>query len=170
MKSFILMSILLSACGQEAQMADSNTKNTFAYASRNSNIVELFNLDNNTITVGSLDVYLDGGSVEGEFSGPLISCGNLEQHCLSSGLAISIPIGPSVPSRWRGGGLECSKISERQIEGDAFIEARCDYQGRPQTAFSFSTVRGLLSYRRLCASCEDADFVLIGDRGLFAKS
>jgi hypothetical protein len=144
------------------------TGRIFVYADRRSELAEIFDFERRLLVSGGDEIQRDPGRAENEFSGPLDSCDDSQFLCLETGLHIAVPRN-RIREFWSVSGLSCQARPTNDPEGTFGVVCRVD--GQPSSVhFLYSGARGVISYSRLCPQCRPEEFVLVGERGIFARA
>jgi hypothetical protein len=174
LNSLALIATLLlisGGCSGNQEAASKNAasvspEGVFPYRDTRSELVDIFDFNRNIGVVGGRELLLDPGNASSEFSGPIDSCGDPEFFCLATGLHIAIPRS-GVLSRWATSGLSCE--ADRTADPDTF-SAICRVEGHDiSVRFLYSMRRGIISYSRICNACRPQEYILVGDKGMFAR-
>jgi len=137
------------------------------YHSRDGWRVEVFETNRDKVTFGGEEI-LGPGRHHSEFSGPIESCADAEFYCYASVLRVAIPRAGTARS-WAAHGIECEVLNAPALAIDRAVEIRCRQGEQYIAEFSYSRQQGIISYRRQCPRCFPDEYVLVGQRGLFAS-
>ena len=117
--------------------------------------------------IGGVELQRSPRTAESEFGGPLDPCDDQRFNCLTTGLHIAVPRG-EIQERWSVSGLSCE--AEPVAAEETLTRIVCRVDGRESSVnFLYSSNRGVISYRRVCPQCPPEEFVLVGDKGMFAR-
>jgi len=161
-----------AACSSGQASADDASasglsERVFVYRDTKSELFEVFDFDQDVMVEGGSDLQRDPGNASSEFSGPIDACTDARFFCLTTGLHIAIPRTGTL-SRWTVSGMSCD--AAQNASSDTF-SGHCTVNGRDSSVrFLYSTARGLLSFSRVCRACRPEEYVLIGERGMFARN
>jgi hypothetical protein len=156
--------LALISCQSVAAGADPT--DFIGYHSRDGWRVEVFETGEDKVTFGGEEI-LGPGRHHTEFSGPIESCADTEFYCYASVLRVAIPRAGTARS-WIAHGIECQVLNASGLLLDRPVEIRCRQSEQYVVEFLFSRQRGIISYRRQCPRCFPDEYVLVGQRGLFA--
>jgi hypothetical protein len=174
LNSFVLIAAVLMVSGgcsgnQEAaskNFASASPEGVFSYRDTRSELVEIFDFNRNIGVDGGRELLRDPGNASSEFSGPIDSCGDPEFFCLTTGLHIAIPRS-GVLSHWATSLLSCEAGAIADPDTFSVI---CRVKGRDASVrFLYSMRRGIISYSRICDACRPQEYILVGDKGMFAR-
>lgn len=150
---------------QSSSLTSRSTR-IFVYKDLRSELVEIFDLNRNMVVQGGQDLMRDPANAWSEFSGPIDSCRDTGFFCFETGLHIAVPRN-SGPRQWTVSHLSCRANPTEDSNIDTVL-CRNEITGSA-VRFRYSSSRGVLSYTSLCDQCWPQEFVLVGDRGLFAR-
>jgi hypothetical protein len=177
--SSVMMIVIFGACSREQEFSVRNQPSSsrapspaapsariFVYRDVRSELIDVFDLNRNSVTQGGQDILRDPENASSEFGGPIDSCGDPGFFCFQSGLHIAVPR-TSGPRQWTVDHLSCraSPTEERDVDT---VLCRNTITGSA-VRFRYSGPRGVLSYIPICEGCWSQEFVLVGDKGLFAR-
>lgn len=140
-------------------------KGVFSYKMA-SGLVNIYDLNRNMVVIGGEDLLRDPANAWSEFGGPIDLCRDPAFFCFEEGLNIAVPRANG-PRQWTVSNLSCRARSTGDSDVDTVL-CRNEITGSA-VRFLYSNSRGVLSYTPLCDQCWPQEFVLVGDRGLFAR-
>lgn len=188
--SSVMIILMFGACSRESEFAERNravsrphipasfrtssptsppaspSARIFVYKDVRSELVDVFDLNRNVVTQGGRDLLRDPAHASSEFGGPIDSCRDPGFFCFETGLHIAVPR-TSGPRQWTTSHLSC-RASSTGDRGVDIVLCRNEITGSA-VRFLYSNSRGVLSYTPICDQCWPQEFVLVGDRGLFAR-
>jgi len=158
-------------CSSEGNSGDGNMAgaapaNVFSYRDTRSELVEIFDFNRRAGIQDGPTSLADPGNASSEFSGPLDTCNDPRFYCMITFLHIAIPRTGTL-SRWTTSGLSCDATATSE---PGTLAVLCRVDGRDASVrFQYSNSRGITSYQRLCGTCRPEQYVLVGNRGMFAR-
>lgn len=173
--SSMVVIAIFGACSREPELALRNQQASrpvspptriFVYRDTQSQLIDVFDLNRNIVTEGGRDLLRDPANAASEFAGPIDSCGDPAFFCFETGLHIAVPR-TSGSRQWTVAHLSCqaSPTEDRDVDTVLCRNVITGFAVR----FRYSGSRGVLSFARICDSCWPEEFVLVGERGLFAR-
>jgi hypothetical protein len=104
-----------------------------------------------------------------EFGGALDFCNTESLYCLRSYLEIVVPRKFPFPPRWGTAGYKCRQLRSG-ANASGVVKAECQFRTDSATTFEYSPESGVLRYRRTCPACDNGNYELLSERGLFPAS
>jgi hypothetical protein len=139
----------------------------YAYFSDACCLGDVFLMNSSWIAViGSQSKNILKDALNSEFGMKMIDCSNSNFHCLGDRINIVVPKKNKSAKSWDFRGQHCKKISN--VSGDMFT-AVCRETGKDSLYFTFSEVRGVVSYKSNCKGCFNSTYRLRSKLGLFHK-
>ena len=158
----------LSALHAPTQSAEMRPTDYVGYRARGDWRTDTYELSRDELTQGGPEI-LGPGRLASEFRGPLFRCGDPAYFCYLNGLTVAIPRSGS-PAFWIAGSNECRVLDAPRLLPDREVRIECRTDPSHAVQFTYSRLRGIISYRRQCPMCFTGEYDLVGQIGLFAST
>lgn len=154
--------LLVGSCVSQSKYSlNSHSPESFLYKETDSNRADLFDMKEKFVYL----VYLKDFSISQEFGRRAYYCTNEIYYCIDSGDRLVIPRTQPFPKTWSMDGVTC--VLRSMNANSNKMSAVCKYTFQHPILITYSVAQGVVSYQRLCDSCDERQWTLVGEKGLF---